>query len=83
MLSDFAAMGGADRIESGVCVIGGGPAGMSAVESLSRRDCRVNGKGNLHAAGSPVFPAGGRANPTLTTVAMSLRLGDHPRTVLN
>lgn len=47
------------------------------------RNCRVHGKGNLYIAGSSVFPTGGWANPTLTIVAMSLRLGDHLRTVLN
>lgn len=38
--------------------------------------CRVHGIANLHVAGSSVFPTGGWANPTLTIMALALRLGD-------
>lgn len=38
------------------------------------RDCRVFGAANLFVAGSAVFPTSGEANPTLTAVALALRL---------
>lgn len=38
---------------------------------------RVHGMANLWIAGSSVFPTTGTANPTLTIVALALRLADH------
>jgi choline dehydrogenase-like flavoprotein len=40
-------------------------------------DCRVHGSPNLYIAGGSVMPTGGRANPTMTIVALSIRLADH------
>jgi choline dehydrogenase-like flavoprotein len=40
-------------------------------------DCRVHGISNFYVAGSSVFPSCGPVNPTLTIVALALRLADH------
>lgn len=39
-------------------------------------DCRVHGVANLYVAGSSVLPTCGYANPTLTIVALAVRLAD-------
>jgi choline dehydrogenase-like flavoprotein len=39
----------------------------------------VHGIGNLYIAGASVFPTSGYANPTLTVLALTLRLVDHVR----
>jgi choline dehydrogenase-like flavoprotein len=46
-------------------------------EGVVDRDCRLFGTSNVHVAGSAVFPTSSCANPTLTAVALALRLGDH------
>lgn len=40
-------------------------------------NCRIHGLANLSVAGSSVFPTAGHANPTLTIVALAIRLADH------
>jgi choline dehydrogenase-like flavoprotein len=40
-------------------------------------DCRVHGLANLFVAGSSVFPTAGAGTPTLTIVALAIRLADH------
>jgi choline dehydrogenase-like flavoprotein len=52
-----------------------------ADEGVVDAHCRVHGTQNLYVAGSSVFPSGGFVNPTLTIVALALRLGAHVRTL--
>jgi hypothetical protein len=40
-------------------------------------DCRVHGLSNLYVASSSVFATSSYANPTLTIVALAIRLADH------
>jgi choline dehydrogenase-like flavoprotein len=40
-------------------------------------NCRVHGISNLFISGSSVFPTSGSAAPTLTIVALAIRLADH------
>jgi len=44
--------------------------------SVTDADCRLHGLDNLWVAGSSVFPTAGWSNPTLTILALSLRLAD-------
>lgn len=44
------------------------------------RNCQVHGLENLFIAGSSVFPTGGYANPTLTIVALAVRLAEYLQT---
>ena len=41
------------------------------------KNCKVHGIGNLYVAGSSCFATAGAVNPTLTLVALTLRLSDH------
>jgi choline dehydrogenase-like flavoprotein len=49
----------------------------SRVDGVVDEHCRVHGVENLYVAGSSVFPTSGIANPTLTLLALALRMGDH------
>jgi choline dehydrogenase-like flavoprotein len=51
--------------------------------SVVNRDCRVHGVHNLYVAGSSVFPTSSQANPTLTAVALGLRLADRLKATQN
>jgi choline dehydrogenase-like flavoprotein len=56
----------------GTARMGGDPA-----DGVVDANCRVFGVDNLYVAGSAVFPTSGQANPTLTIVALALRLAQH------
>ena len=49
----------------------------SPSEGVVDANCKVHGIDNLWIAGSSVFPTYGTSNPTLTILAMTLRLADH------
>jgi len=62
--------------------LGGHHIGTARMASSARSgvvgpDCRVFGLSNLFIASSAVFPTSGCANPTLTIVAMAVRLARH------
>jgi choline dehydrogenase-like flavoprotein len=44
--------------------------------SVVDSDCRVHGMENLYVAGGAVFPTSSQANPTLTIVALAVRLAE-------
>ena len=46
-------------------------------QGVVNANCRVHGVQNLYIAGSSVFPTYGASNPTLTILALALRLADH------
>lgn len=64
--------------------------GNSPQTSVVDAQCRVHGYDNLYIGSSSVFPTGGFSNPTLTIIALCLRLSDeikrrmaHPMIVNN
>jgi choline dehydrogenase-like flavoprotein len=59
--------------------IGTARMGSDPRNSVVDSDCRVHGIDNLYIASAAVFPTSSQANPTLTIVAMALRLAAHLR----
>ena len=57
--------------------IGTARMGADPRTSVVDADCRVHGVGNLFIASAAVFPTSSQANPTLTVVALALRLANH------
>ena len=51
--------------------------GDTVADSVVDANCQVHGVGNLYVASSSVFPTSGHANPTLTIVALALRLANY------
>ncbi|MGO3742272.1 FAD-dependent oxidoreductase [Kerstersia sp.] len=56
--------------------IGTARMGHDPATSVVDADCRLHEASNLFLAGAAVFPTSSQANPTLTIVAMALRLAD-------
>ena len=49
---------------------------LSPKQGVVDPECRVHGYRNLFIGGSSVFPTSGFANPTMTIVALALRIAD-------
>ena len=69
--------GWADRVIGGPHHIGTTRMAADPTCGVVDANGRVHTSDNLYVAGSSVFPTGGHANPTLTIVALALRLADH------
>lgn len=52
---------------------------LPASQGVVDENCRVNGIANLFIAGSSLFPTCGQAHPTLTVVALAIRLASYMR----
>ena len=50
---------------------------LNPLDGVVDADCRVHGTRNLYVASGSVMPSAGHANPTLTIIALSIRLADH------
>jgi choline dehydrogenase-like flavoprotein len=59
--------------------IGTARMGLDPASSVVNADCRVHGISNLSIASAAVFPTCSQANPTLTVVALALRLASRLR----
>ncbi len=90
MITDVS--GGADRwtfpphegaLETGDHHMGALRMSASPADGIVDIHSRLHRVDNLYIAGSAVFPTGGYANPTLTIVALALRLADHLKRVLS
>ncbi len=51
--------------------------GTNVLNSVVDQNCKVHTVSNLYCAGSSCFPTGGAASPTMSLIALSLRLSDH------
>jgi choline dehydrogenase-like flavoprotein len=70
-----------------VIAVGGHHIGTARMSDDPKRgvvnpQCRTHDVENLYLAGSAVFPTSGSANPTLTIVALAIRIADQIRTAL-
>ncbi len=70
---------GGDRLQAGDHHMGALRMSASREDGIVDSNLKVHMMDNLYIAGSGVFPTTGHANPTLTIVALALRLADHLR----
>ena len=71
----------AGALETGDHHIGALRMSARADDGIVDANARLHSVDNLYIAGSAIFPTGGYANPTLTIVALALRLADHLKEV--
>jgi choline dehydrogenase-like flavoprotein len=57
--------------------------GSDPTTGVADPDCQIHGVRGLFVAGASVFPAAGFANPTLTIVALAIRLADHLKSTVD
>ena len=69
--------GGTPLFTGGGHLMGTTRMGTDPRRSVTDAAGRVHGFSNLYAAGASLFPAASAANPTLTIVALALRLAEH------
>jgi choline dehydrogenase-like flavoprotein len=67
----------AAQARDGFHQIGGTAMSAQPGDGVVDVECRVHGLANLYVASSSVFPTSGQANPTLTIVALAIRLAGH------
>ncbi len=65
------------RINDATHHIGTTRMGVNDSEAVVDQNCKVFELDNLYIAGSSVFPTGSHSNPTLTIIALAMRLADH------
>ena len=66
-----------EMLESGCHHLGGARMATDRNKGVVDENCRVHGIDNLYIASSAVFPTGSDVNPTISIVALALRLTDH------
>ena len=72
-----------EQLWSGAHHLGGTRMSDTAFEGVVDKNLKVFGFNNLYVTGGSVFPTSGLANPTLTIVALSLKLADHMKRKIN
>ncbi|MGR9085630.1 MAG: FAD-dependent oxidoreductase [Gammaproteobacteria bacterium] len=72
-----------DQARDGFHQIGTTRMSVDEREGVVDTDCKVHGVENLYLCSSSVFPTSGQANPTLTIVALAIRLADRLMSILS